>query len=67
MGLRQLIKLNRKINRFPERFMFQLTKDEYEDLRFQIETTNNMTRTIPYVFTEYGIAMLETVIKKLIK
>ena len=32
--------------------MFQLTKEEYSYLRFQLETTNNMSRTLPYVFTE---------------
>ena len=36
--------------------MFQLTKDEYNNLRFQLETTNNMSRTLPYVFTEQGVA-----------
>lgn len=31
--------VKRHINRFPERFMFRLTKEEYDYLRFQIETT----------------------------
>ena len=52
--------VKRHINRFPERFMFQLTKDEYNNLRFQLETTNNMSRTLPYVFTEQGVAMLSS-------
>ena len=55
--------VKRHINRFPERFMFQLTKDEYNNLRFQLETTNNMSRTLPYVFTEQGVAMLATVLR----
>ena len=44
--------------------MFQLTKDEYDYLRFQTETAkeNNMSRTLPYVFTEQGVAMLATVL-----
>ena len=42
--------------------MFQLTKDEYNNLRFQFETTN-MSRTLPYVFTEEGVAMLSAVLK----
>ena len=42
--------------------MFQLTEEEYNDLRFQVETTN-MIRTLPYVFTEQGVAMLATVLK----
>lgn len=32
--------VKRHINRFPERFMFQLTDDEYKNLRFQIETSS---------------------------
>ena len=57
--------VKRHINRFPERFMFQLTEKEYENLRFQIETAkrNNMSRTLPYVFTEQGVAMLATVLR----
>ena len=52
----------RHINRFPERFMFQLTYEEYGNLRFQVETANNMSRTLPYVFTEQGVAMLATIL-----
>ena len=55
--------VKRHINRFPERFMFQLTEEEYEKLRFQIETANNMSRTLPYAFTEQGVAMLATVLR----
>jgi len=51
--------VKRHINRFPERFMFQLTEEEYKKLRFQIETTNNMSRSLPYVFTEQGVAINE--------
>lgn len=58
--------VKRHINRFPERFMFQLTKREYENLRFQIETTNNMSRSLPYVFIEQGIAMLATVLRTVV-
>jgi len=43
--------------------MFQLTKEEYDYLRFQFETTNNMSRVLPYVFTEQGVAMLATIIR----
>ena len=57
--------VKRHINRFPERFMFQLTEMEYDNLRFQFETAkrNNMSRTLPYVFTEQGVAMLATVLR----
>ena len=39
--------VKRHINRFPERFMFQLTKEELNNLRFQFETAieNNMSRS----------------------
>ena len=43
--------------------MFQLTKEEFKDLQFQFETANNMTRTLPYVFTEQGVAMLATILR----
>jgi len=52
----------RHINRFPERFMFQLKREEYNNLRFQIETAN-MVRTLPNVFTEQGVAMLSAAIR----
>ena len=55
--------VKRHLNRFPERFMFQLTTEEYDNLRFQFETTNNMSRTLPYVFTEQGVAMLATILR----
>ena len=57
--------LKRHINRFPERFMFQLTSDELNNLRFQFETAieNNMSRSLPYAFTEQGVAMLATVLR----
>ena len=54
----------RHINRFPQRFMFQLTDKEYKDLRFQSETSEYGGRRYnPYVFTEQGVAMLTTVIR----
>ena len=58
--------VKRHINRFPERFMFQLIEDEFRNLRFQIETTNDnvsMSRSIPYFFTEQGVAMLSSVLR----
>ena len=55
--------VKRHINRFPERFMFQLKHKEFENLQSQIGTTKNMTRTLPYVFTEEGVAMLATILK----
>ena len=59
--------VKRHINRFPERFMFQLTKEEYCDLKFQSETSSwdgyGGVRKLPYAFTEQGVAMLATVLK----
>ncbi|HOE89510.1 MAG: ORF6N domain protein [Spirochaetes bacterium ADurb.Bin315] len=60
--------VNRNKNRFPPQFMFQLTEDEYRDLRSQIATSNDGDkhggrRYMPYVFTEQGIAMLSSVLR----
>lgn len=59
--------VKRNIERFPEDFCFQLTDIEYKNLRFQIETTNynynNMSRSLPYAFTEEGVAMLATILR----
>ena len=57
--------VKRHIKRFPERFMFQLTAEELNNLRFQFETAigNNMSRSLPFAFTEQGVAMLATVLR----
>ena len=59
--------VKRHINRFPERFMFQLTENECKEIsRFQIETLKQQGHNIkylPYVFTEQGVAMLATVLR----
>lgn len=49
--------IKRNIERFPDDFMFQLTKDEHETLRSQIVTSNKRggQRYIPYAFTEQGV------------
>lgn len=70
--------VKRNIKRFPRDFMFQLTKEEFDDLRFQIETTENDkplrlqnetskkgrggTRYLPYAFREQGVAMLSGIL-----
>ncbi len=53
------------ISRFPDDFMFQLTKLELEDLRSNFSTTkiNPKSRSLPYAFTEQGIYMLATVLR----
>ena len=61
--LNEQVKRNRK--RFPEDFMFQLTKPEAEVLRLQFATSKpgrGGRRSLPYVFTEQGVAMLSTVL-----
>jgi hypothetical protein len=57
--------VKRNIERFPENFRFQLTKEEYASLRSQIVTSNGQggRRYMPYVFTEQGIAMLSSVLR----
>lgn len=55
----------RNTDRFPEDFMFQLTEEEAESLRFQIGTSNagrGGRRYLPYAFTEQGVAMLSSVL-----
>jgi hypothetical protein len=55
--------VKRNINRFPEDFMFQLTKEEFGNLRLQNETSSyGGRRYLPYAFTEQGIAMLSSVL-----
>jgi len=61
--LNQAVKRN--IDRFPEDFMFQLTKEEHEALRSQIVTLKRKgehTKYLPNVFTEHGILMLSSVL-----
>ncbi len=57
--------VKRNIERFPEDFMFHLTKEEEEDLRCQNVTAirSSMSRSLPYAFTEQGIYMLATVLR----
>jgi hypothetical protein len=59
--LNQAVK--RSIDRFPDDFMFQLNAEEWENLKSQIATSNwGGRRTLPYVFTEQGVAMLSSVL-----
>src|SRR5688500_9219114 len=57
--------VKRNLDRFPEDFMFQLSKKETDDLRFQFGTSKSEhggARYSPYVFTEQGVAMLSSVL-----
>lgn len=55
--------VKRNIDRFPKDFMFQLTDQEFSDLKSQVVTSSwGGRRTLPYVFTEQGVAMLSSII-----
>ena len=55
--------VRRNIKRFPEDFMFQLTKNEFENLKSQFATSSwGGLRKLPYVFTEQGVAILSSVL-----
>ncbi len=58
----QAVKRNKK--RFPEDFMFQLKKEEFDNLRSHSVTSKKRggRRYRPYVFTEQGVAMLSSVL-----
>ena len=57
---------SRNKERFPKDFYFQLSREEYDSLKFHNETSSNNNyggiRKIPYVFTEEGVAMLASVL-----
>ena len=63
--------VKRNIVRFPEDFMFQLTRNELESVKSQFATSpNNLfagqeggTRKLPFAFTEHGVTMLSAVLK----
>jgi len=57
--------VNRNIERFPEDFMFKLTREEYNRLRSQFATSNGRggARYLPYAFTRNGVAMLSSVLR----
>ena len=63
--LNQAVKRN--IDRFPEDFMFQLTKEEFDQLKTNLIFQNGIsnwggTRKLPYAFTEQGLAMLSGIL-----
>ncbi|WP_027390062.1 ORF6N domain-containing protein [Chrysiogenes arsenatis] len=60
--------VSRNTERFPDRFRFQLTRGEYDHLRFQIGTSSPEAqhggrRYLPYAFTEQGVSMLSAVLR----
>jgi phage regulator Rha-like protein len=62
-NLNKAVERNRE--RFPEDFMYQLSAQEFADLRFQIGTSSHHggRRYLPYAFTQEGIAMLSGVLR----
>jgi hypothetical protein len=55
--------VTRNKQRFSEDFMFQLTKDEFTDLKSHFATSRwGGVRKLPYAFTEQGVAMLSSVL-----
>lgn len=67
-ALNQAVKRNS--NRFPERFMFQLSEDEFNNWKSQIVISNLPAAAVrmglrkrPFVFTEHGVAMLASVLR----
>jgi hypothetical protein len=59
--------VRRNLGRFPEDFMFQLSKEEVDFLRSQIVTLKRgrgqHSKYLPYAFTEQGVAMLSSVLR----
>ena len=59
--------VKRNIDRFPDDFMFELTKEELENWRYQFGTSNKEKmglRVYPFVFTEQGVTMLSSFLSK---
>ena len=65
VGTRDLNKaVTRNLDRFPKDFMFQLNKEEFENLKFHFGTSRwGGTRKLPRAFTEQGVAMLSGVLR----
>lgn len=57
--------VNRNLERFPQNFRFQLTQEEFDNLRFQNGTSSEHggRRYLPYAFTEQGVSMLSAVLR----
>jgi len=57
--------VKRNITRFPQDFMFQLSKEEFSNLKSQIVISSwgGLRRAPPYAFTEQGVAMLSSVLR----
>ena len=55
--------VKRNIDRFPNHYMFQLTKEEWQNLRSHFATFGkDIRKYTPYAFTEQGVAMLSSIL-----
>ncbi len=55
--------VKRNLDRFPDDFMFQVTQDEFENLKSQNATSSwGGRRKLPFAFTEHGVLMLSSVL-----
>lgn len=62
--------VQRNIKKFPEDFMFQLTKEEFDELKANLIFQNGRSswggnRKLPYAFTEQGLAMLSGILNSI--
>ncbi|WP_431134738.1 ORF6N domain-containing protein [Psychroserpens mesophilus] len=56
--------VRRNLDRFPDDFMFELSKEEYDNLTSQnVISSHGGRRYMPFAFTEQGVAMLSSVLK----
>lgn len=57
--------VRRNLDRFPDDFMFELTQEEWADIRRALgeEPSHGGRRSVPLVFTEQGVAMLSSVLR----
>ncbi|EAY57744.1 MAG: conserved protein of unknown function [Leptospirillum rubarum] len=62
---RLIQQVHRNLARFPEKFAFRLTQDEFSNLTLQFARSRSWggRRTLPYVFTEHGAVMLSSVLR----
>jgi len=65
MPIRLREQVKRNIERFPERFMFQLSENEVDVMvsHFAIPSKQSLGGSLPYVFTEHGVLMLANVLR----
>ena len=55
--------VKRNVERFPDDFMVQLTKEEFDNLKYHFGTSRwGGRRYLPYAFTENGVAMLSSIL-----